>query len=330
METLFGRPLSGELLCQTMKFLHECGLDYENDIEFTVDVVKNDEIVATGSRQRNVLKCIAVSPKYRGTGLLSDIMTNLVGNAIHENITHLFLYTGPKNQDVFASLGFYPVARTDDVILMENVKDGVRKFVKSLECPAGDVETGCIVANANPFTNGHLYLAETAAQLCDFVHLFILSEERSEFSADARLLMAKRAVASLSNVIVHPTGNYLVSTATFPDYFVQDKKKAKAICGELDLAVFVQQFAGPLHITRRFVGSEPFSHVTEKYNETMKRLLPRYGIKVNVVPRLERNGTAISAGGVRQLLEAGNMRAVRELVPVSIYQYLEGRCHNGI
>jgi [citrate (pro-3S)-lyase] ligase len=326
MEILSGNPFAGKLLCRTEEFLRRSGLDYEDGIEFTVNAVENGEILATGSRQGNVLKCIAVSGKHRGTGLSSIIVTDLVKNAVQENISHLFLYTKPENGSIFAGLGFYPVAVTQDVLLMENVRNGVQNFVKRLECPRKEGIIGSIVANADPFTNGHLYLTEMAAKSCTLVHLFILSEDRSEFSADVRLRLAKEAVKVLPNVVVHPTESYLISSATFPDYFLRDKSQRGKICGELDLAVFLENFAGPLHITRRFVGSEPFSPVTESYNRTMERVLPQGGVQVTVIPRLEQNGAAVSAGRVRELLRGGNLQAVRPLVPASTYQYLKERC----
>lgn len=325
MEILLGSPFHGKNLERTAEFLRRSGLDYENGIEFTVNAAEDGEILASGSRQGNILKCIAVSPESRGTGLSAVILTHLVRDAVLHGITHLFLYTKPGNRRVFGGLGFYPVAETRDVLLMENVKNGVRDFVNGLECPVKTGRIGSIVANANPFTNGHLYLAEAAARSCDLVHLFILSEDRSLFPADVRLMLAKQAVASLPNVAVHPTGEYLISGATFPDYFIRDKSRVKEICGELDLAIFLQRFAGPLGITRRFAGSEPFSPVTESYNRAMERILPGGGVRVTIVPRVELDGEAVSAGRVRRLLREGNLEAVKPLVPESIYRYLKGR-----
>lgn len=325
MELQFGTPFQGKELKRTVDFLRRSGLNYEDGIEFTVNAVEDGETLATGSRQGNVLKCIAVSPESRGTGLTAVVITNLVRNAVLQGITHLFLYTRPFNKKIFGDLGFYPVAETHEVLLMENKKNGVKNFVNRLECPVKTGIIGCIVANANPFTNGHLYLARIAAGSCDLVHLFILSEDRSLFPADVRLMLAKQAVASLPNVVVHPTGDYLISGATFPAYFIRDKSKVEEICGELDLAVFLQQFAKPLHITRRFVGSEPFSPVTESYNRAMKRILPEGGVQVTMLPRVKWNGKEVSASRVRQLLRDGNLEAVKPLVPEPTYRYLKGR-----
>lgn len=324
METMFGSPFHGKDLDRTMEFLRRSGLDYDAGVEFTVDIEEDGRILATGSRQGNVLKCVAVSPECRGRGLSAVVVTNLVRDAVQRGISHLFLYSRPGNGKVFGGLGFYPVAETGDVLLMENVRNGVQDFVEGLECPVKTGKIGSIVANANPFTNGHLYLTETAARSCDLVHLFILSEDRALFPAEVRMTLAERAVASLPNVVVHPTGNYLISGATFPDYFIRDKSRVGEICGELDLAVFLQQFVGPLHITCRFAGSEPFSPLTESYNRAMERILPKGGVQVVVIPRTERGGTAVSASRVRRLLREGNLEAVEELVPPSTYRYLKG------
>ena len=36
------------------------------------------------------------------------------------------------------------------------------------------LKIGCIVMNANPFTNGHRYLIQQAAAQCDWLHLFLV------------------------------------------------------------------------------------------------------------------------------------------------------------
>jgi [citrate (pro-3S)-lyase] ligase len=95
------------------------------------------------------------------------------------------------------------------------------------------------------------------------------------------------------------------------------------INGALDLAIFAQQFAKPLNITQRFVGTEPFSPVTDSYNRTMESYLPSQGINVVVVPRLKKDGAAVSASRVRALLAQGKLEEIRGLVPPVTYDYLE-------
>jgi [citrate (pro-3S)-lyase] ligase len=136
--------------------------------------------------------------------------------------------------------------------------------------------------------------------------------------------MAKEATAHVSNVAVLPTGDYLISSATFPDYFIRDVNRSGEINCALDLEIFARHFAKPLGIDRRFVGTEPHSRVTRSYNEQMKALLPQRGVRVIELERVEAEGGAVSAGRVRALLDAGRMDAVRPLVPGSTYRFLEG------
>ena len=77
--------------------------------------------------------------------------------------------------------------------------------------------------NANPITNGHLHLIEETAKQSDYVYVFVLSEDRSEFNDEERMMLVKRATADMSNVIVLPTNDYMVSSATFPSYFLRDR-----------------------------------------------------------------------------------------------------------
>jgi len=57
-----------------------------------------------------------------------------------------------------------------------------------------------------------------------------------------------------------------------------------------------------MEIKRRYIGTEPISAVTAVYNETLKERLPRAGIEVVELPRLELDGQVVSASRVRALL----------------------------
>lgn len=73
------------------------------------------------------------------------------------------------------------------------------------------------------------------------------------------------------------------------------------------------------------MGEEPFDIVTRNYNESMKTILPRYGIKLVIIPRKENGGSAISASRVRKLLEENNFEGIRALVPETTYLYLRDK-----
>ena len=89
-----------------------------------------------------------------------------------------------------------------------------------------------------------------------------------------------------------------------------------------DLVIFGSTIAPALKIARRFVGEEPTCAVTNGYNETMAYLLPGMGVAVEVIPRKETAGVAISASRVRKALEEGDAETIRTLVPEVTFRYL--------
>lgn len=302
--------------------LRKEGLESDNNIESTVLVWDQDVLVATGSRQANLLKCIAVDDAYQGEGLTATVLTHLRQDAFRAGHDHLFLYTKPKNRYMFQSLFFYPIAETKDVLLMENRQNGIGDFLHSLPVAATNGTVGAAIMNCNPFTKGHRYLIETAAKECDRLYVFVLSEDKSEFSFADRLEMVKRGTADLTNVTILPTGPYLISSATFPTYFLKDREQAETVHCLLDIAVFAQYYTPKFGITRRYVGTEPLSPMTAQYNAALKDHLPPNGIELREIPRLEQAGTPVSASAVRKLLDSKQFDALKTLVPDTTYTYL--------
>ena len=319
-----GNPMEGRMRERLRMFLAENGLAYDESIRFTAALMEEDEIIATGSLDGATVKCVAVSPDHQGEDLTARIMTVLVQKAAEDGFHHLMLYTKPRNQHLFAPLGFHPVIRTADVLLMENRRGGLNGFLSELARPADDRQpVGCIVAHANPFTFGHRYLIETAAAQCAWLHVFILSEDRGMFTPEERLQMAKEGCSDLSNVLIHPTGPYMVSSSTFPTYFLKEKHRAGGIHCELDVRLFGEKIAPALGVTRRYVGTEPNCAVTAQYNAQMKRLLPAYGVDVIEIERKTLAGNVISASRVREKLAAGE--SVSGLLPESTLKIIHSR-----
>lgn len=319
----YGQPFTGRKKAKLQAFLKQAELDYDEGAEYTVNLVTQDgEIAATGSLQQNILKCIAVSDQYQGLGLSSKIVTLLMNQAILKGHKHIFLFTKPKNRAMFSDLGFYPVVETETVLFMENVKDGIGKYVRSLYRPECRGNVGAIVANCNPFTNGHRYLIETAAAQCSVLHLFVLSEDKSLFPAQVRYQLVEQGIAGLPNVVLHPSSQYLISSAVFPTYFMKDKAKAEEANCELDLHIFCQYFAKELGIVKRFVGTEPFCRVTGAYNKAMEKILPQYGIELIEIQRKTQDGVEISASQVRQCMKDGNYSQIEKLVPKTTLDYI--------
>ncbi len=187
------------------------------------------------------------------------------------------------------------------------------------------VTVGSIVMNANPFTLGHRYLVEEALRQCDFLVVFVVQEDQSDFSFDERLEMVDAGLADLQNVLVVPSGSFIISSLTFEEYFNKSELQDRVIDPSLDVRVFAKEIAPCMHITKRFAGAEPLDAVTGQYNETMAKILPEYGIEFIEIPRFEKHGEVISASQVRKLLREGKTEVLQSLVPPSTYEYLMKR-----
>lgn len=200
---------------------------------------------------------------------------------------------------------------------VENIKDQLPELTGR--------NIGAIVMNCNPFTLGHQYLIEYASKQVDVLIIFVVEENKSYFQFEDRIKLVRQGTAHLKNVYVVPSGKMIISTVTFPGYFLKDTPEAVGLDTSLDVSIFGKYIAKAFHITTRFVGEEPFDIVTRNYNESMKRILPSYGIKLVIIPRKEMGDTAISASRVRKLLEEKNFAEIKELVPDTTYLYLRDR-----
>lgn len=316
MYTESSNLLTGRKKSEWERFLASAALKPDTDTDQTVMVWDEEQIIASGSRKGNLLKCIAVDPARQGEGLTATVLTELKQEAFREGHGKLFLYTKPRNRMLFAPLFFYPVAQTDQVLLMESTRNGITNFLKGLDPdPKKAEKVGCIVMNADPFTRGHQYLAETAAGQCDHVYIFVLSEDKGTFSAAERMELVKAGTAHLQNVTVYPTGEYLISSATFPKYFLKDRETAQREHYLLDLAVFTQHFVPHFGITHRYAGTEPVCAVTGGYNRAMAEILPQHNVEFVEIPRKLELDMVISASTVRREMQAGNLEIVKNLVP---------------
>lgn len=298
------------------------GIRRDRNLDYTCAMYDEDRrVVATGSCFGCTLRCLAVSAAHQGEGLLNQVVAHLMEVQLERGNLRLFLYTKESTAKFFGDLGFYEIARADGaLVFMENRRDGFGRYLRDLEQARRPGRSAALVMNANPFTLGHRYLAETAAAACDTLHLFLVSEDASLVPFSVRKELAQAGTAHLDNVALHDSGPYIISSATFPSYFLKDEAAVIDGHARLDLAVFVR-IARALDITVRYVGEEPASQVTGIYNQVMASQLPRAGIDCVIVPRLAVSDEAVSASTVRRLIQQGRLEEIRPLVPESTYAY---------
>lgn len=314
--------LKGEKLNKWITLIKKCNLEPDYSADVYVLIWEDNQLVATAQRYENLIKCVAVHESHRGEGITASLITELKKDAGQNGIHHLFLYTKPENKLMFSDLFFYPVAQTENVLLMEDKKDGIVNFLNQFIVDKKSENNGCIVANCNPFTLGHLYLIEKASEKCDNLYVFVVSEDKSFFNSEERFEMVKEGTKHLKNVKVIPTGPYLISMATFPDYFLKKGSNISKIKCRLDIEIFAKYYADKFNIKTRFVGTEPFCTVTSEYNNELKNLLPQKNIALCEIERKQISDIPISASRVRDLIDKGDIMSLKKLVPDTTFEII--------
>ena len=316
------RPGDRRELAQVRNLLKQEGLALDGNLDFVCGLFDGEgNLAATGSSFGPTLRCFAVTEEHRGEGLLNQIVSCLVERLAQAGHTHLFVYTKTDTTKYFEGLGFYEIARVENTLsFLENRKNGFAWFCAALAQSRTGAPAAAVVMNANPFTIGHLSLVERAAADFPAVHLFVLEDDVSLVPFSVRWKLVREGTAHLPNVICHKSGPYLISSATFPTYFLPDEEAVIRSHAQLDLALF-GRIAQPLNIAARYAGEEPASRVTGLYNQVMAQELPGQGLRFVEVPRKTLDGVPVSASTVRSLIRDGRLEDIRPLVPETTWAY---------
>lgn len=315
--------------------LASVGLSLDADIEFFVTARNRGRLVGCLGLAGSIIKGAAIDPGMQGANLVGRMLVELRYEALALGRNHLFVFTKPEFADRFSSTGFHLLAEVPGLaVLMEDDPQGLRSYAAGLAAEAAErgwPTTGriaAIVMNANPFTRGHQYLIRTAVAQADFLHVFVVGEDVSEFSYAERFELVRAGVAELAErerIAVHPGSPYIVSRASFPQYFLKDAADVASAATGIDLQMFRGSIAPALGITHRWVGTEPASAITARYNEEMDYWLQRAPmdappIELHVIERTEVPGSGfISATKVRRLIKEGDLAAIEPLVPAPTF-----------
>lgn len=323
------------------QFLGDNGLRLD-DVDYYAALVDEttDEIVAGGGLKGGVIKCVAVADGHKGEAVANQIVSHLIAHANADGHQCVKLFTKPQNQKMFESMSFRLLAEAPKAILMETGIGGIKRYCEELESEKGKVKSeksngklhhlnpstpqpimppsGIIIMNCNPFTLGHRYLIEQAAQQVQTLYILVVREDCSMFGYDERKTMIVRGVAHINNVVVCDGSEYSISATTFPTYFLKSLSDASDTQMTLDIDLYRRHIAPALGATVRFVGTEPDDPLTRRYNELMKSMLP----DVREVARLQQSGVAVSASRVRKAIVENHLALAARLVPPTTVPYI--------
>ncbi|MCK8617194.1 [citrate (pro-3S)-lyase] ligase [Fructobacillus sp. M158] len=314
-----------------MAFLEEQGVvDFDQaevqPIDQTLGLYdEQDQLVGTGSIAGQVIKYIAFShagEEHPGSRF-NQIVSALESALAEKGCFYLFVFTKATYQEAFEHIGFQTLAKTAVGLILEKGTPNIEQYRASLpKKPVDAGQTAAIVMNANPFTKGHRYLIEQAAQENDWVMVFVVNQDVSLFKTTERMAMVQKGTEDIANVVVANGGDYMVSYLSFPAYFIDDRDQAIRFQTALDAELFKQQIAEPLGLSARYIGTEPTSHTTTLYNQQLKKILPPQ-VAVKEVPRLSQDGQAISARTVRQALKDQQLSSLADLLPETTLDFIK-------
>jgi [citrate (pro-3S)-lyase] ligase len=316
-------------------FLSSLGFDFDpSEVESTM-IVHNlkGELVGTGSHQGRILKYVAVAPKFRDTTAFALIVTYMTEKLL-KIYKHTFVFTRPENSVRFRGLGYTEIATAAPLFtVLEFGFESIhtyQNYIKTLAYTTKTQAIASIVVNCNPFTNGHKFLIEKAASENEIVYLFVVEEERSAFPFLVRWELIRKGIEHLKNVVMVRGGMYVVSGAIFPSYFLKcealdDIMQKQA---ELDVTIFAKYIVPVLKIVKRYVGTEDYCKTTEAYNNSMKAILPAFGVEVVEVVR-KSVGTDesnlpnfISASKIRKAIKEDRLDELDDFLPDSTREFL--------
>lgn len=301
-------------------FLKTHGLECDSNVTYSILVYDQETLVATASLTNNVMKCFAVDKNYQHKNITNTMVDFLVKQLAAQGINHYFVYTSAENDKIFESLHMKLIVKTMNTALLEG-GDTIDNILTNLkhEYQIDDTPKAAVIMNANPMTLGHLHLVETAAKEHEHVLVFVVSEDVSKFPFQERFDIIKKACSHLENVTVLPTLDYLVSKITFPKYFLKEDQLIKDEQILVDVLVYKEYFIPIFNIKKRYLGEEPFSNTTNKYNHV---LIDYLGSHIHVIDRKEQFNHPISASFVRKLIRANKMDKIKDYVPQATMDYL--------
>lgn len=289
-----------------MHVLKECGV-YCKDFTEEWHNQRGDEVTFYNQPGHMNAEGYRLVAQFITKDIIDNNLLDLSANTSEEiHVTHIKKYLKDAKDDHF--------------------QNEIYAYVNSIisQYPTDHVnQCGAIVMNCNPFTKGHRYLIETAAKTVDRLYIFVVEENKSYFSFEDRFEMVKRGTADINNIAVLPSGKFIISAYTFPEYFMKDYVKEKQFDISYDIETFCRYIAPPLKILIRFAGEEPYDPVTSNYNDNMKKLLPQYGIEFREIPRLKNgSGKEITATDVRKILTKDHYQELMELIPQTTYDVI--------
>lgn len=175
------------LKCFLMKF----NLKLEEDLDYTVVIKEKNEIKGTGSKSKDIFKCIAVDEDIRNKGISSFIINKLIDKCFEEGIYHYTLFTKNENVQSFKNLGFNFVCGNEEISFLEGGIYDVNSYFSDL---------------IKKYKIGNY-----KEKICGVIYSTKEEKEKLDLS-------------NLNNVYVVNNIKYILDISRFPKYFLKESE----------------------------------------------------------------------------------------------------------
>lgn len=309
-------------LSMVKDFLASFDLRYESDIDKTLYIEEDGKIIASISKAKDIIKCLAILPSYQSENLSSILISKIIEKMHEENIHSYMVFTKAMYENTFINLGFRKLVSTSNTVMLEGgletIDEAINKMKIKINAEYGninqDISVGSVVMNANPITLGHQHLIEKSVLENDLTLVFVVQEDNQEFDFQSRYSLVYLTCKKYENVVVLPASKYIVSKLTFPTYFLKEDIVEQEFT-LIDALIFKNYFMEKLNIAKRYVGTESKEKMND-YNKTLKQILED---KLVLVDRIGLDNQIISASHVRKLLHEGNIEEALKYIPQECY-----------
>lgn len=182
---------------------------------------------------------------------------------------------------------------------------------------------GSVTMYASPFTKGHEYLVEEGLKVVDAMVIFVVSDNFHTLYSLDRLEMVRENFKGRENVFVLPTDSYFASKQYFPEYSSKTDNGKLNDFVEFQEEVFANYVSSFLNIKYRFMGEEKSDPVTDRYNEIVKKISEKHGIKLKILPRFAIEGKEITGTACRKAIAEMDLQTMKLVLSKNTVKYIE-------
>ncbi len=143
---------------QLKSFLEDHDLRFEEDIEFAGCFIGRTARSSPAAAARKISSNALRFRRISRANLTEQSFPPWWANRFNAGISHLFIFSSPRIFSIFQNGGFFPLASTDTVVIMENIANGSERFLRPILTDSEKAEKSDPYYELQSFTLGHQYL----------------------------------------------------------------------------------------------------------------------------------------------------------------------------